>query len=890
MTTHYLRRFSVPSGITTILLILAALSLTVGFSQLRVVTTRALSSNLSVGNLHVDYLVNPLGIDDTKPRLSWELTSSAQNQSQQAYEVQVATSSSLLNANTPNLWDSGKVTSSASINVAYDGTALLSREHAYWRVQAWDTSGNPSAWSSTAQWEMGLLSSVNWSAHWISNPSSKALPLFAKQFTLAKPVTSARLYITGLGVYDARINGQAISKDVLQPPETDYLKRVIYSTYDVTSLLQQGANTLGVQLGNGIANVPATPGRYEKFTGTMSTPRMLAQLEVTYSDGTTALIVSDSSWRTKSGPTTFSTWYGGEDYDARLNPSGWLNPGANLSSWQAATETTAPSSQTVLSAQMVPAVQMVGTLHPVKITQPKSGVYIFDFGINFSGWEQLQVKGTAGTKVTMTPGELLTSSGTISQATVNAPFFETYILAGSGTEVWHPDFVFHGFRYVQVTGLPSAPSTSTLTGLQLNTANASAGTFTSGNSLINSIHTIINQAIQNNMGSLLSDCPDREKLGWLEQDHLEFGSVSRAYDVAAYYREFFRNMADGQLSDGLVPDNVPEYAIFGGAFRDDPNWGSMIIQGGWELYQTYGDTVTLSTYYSNMQRYLAYLQSRSSGNLLTYGLGDWGTLEAATPLGVTSTYAYYLDAIEMSKIATVLGHTSDVTTYNTLAQQIASSFNAKYLSAAHNTYANGTEAADAFALDMGVVPAQYQAAVVQHLVNTIQANGNHVSVGEIALPALFRALANGGRSDVIYTVATQTTYPSYGYEVVNGATSLLEFWTGVNGKNSQDHFMLGALNEWLSFDAGGLQPASGAVAYNKLLIRPAVVGSLTQASSTYNTPYGTASSSWTRSGSTVQLSVQVPVNTTATVMMPLKSGYKTYSVGSGSYTFSSSLA
>ncbi len=890
MTTRYLRRPPVPSGITIVLLILISLSLMVGFSQLRVLTARAAASTLAVSNLRVDYLVNPLGIDDTKPQLSWELTSSAQNQSQQAYEVQVATSNTLLNANTPDLWDSGKVTSSASINVAYGGTTPYSREHVYWRVQVWDMSGNPSAWSATAQWEMGLLNSSDWLAHWINNPNSGALPLFAKQFTLSKPISRARLYITGLGVYDARINGQAISKDVLQPPETNYLKRVIYSTYDVASLLQQGANTLGVQLGNGIANVPATPGRYEKFTGTMSTPRMLAQLEVKYNDGTTARIVSDSSWLTKLGPTTFSTWYGGEDYDARLDPTGWLNPGANLSSWQAATETTAPSSQTILSAQMVPAVQQVGTLHPVKITQPKSGVYIFDFGINFSGWEELQVKGAAGTRVVMTPGELLRSDGTISQATVNAPFYETYILSGKGTEVWHPDFDFHGFRYVQVTGLPATPTTSTLTGLQLNTANDSAGTFTSSNSLINSIHKIINQAIQNNMESLLSDCPDREKLGWLEQDHLEFGSVSRAYDVAAYYREFFRNMADGQLSNGLVPDNVPEYAIFGGAFRDDPNWGSMVIQGAWELYQTYDDTVTLQTYYSNMQRYLAYLESKASGNLLTYGLGDWGTLETGTPLGVTSTYPYYLDAVEMSKIATVLGHTSDASTYSTLAQQIASAFNTKYLAAAHNTYANGSQAADALALDMGIVPSQYQAAVVQHLVNTIQANGNHVEVGEIALPAVFRALANGGRNDVVYTVATQTTYPSYGNEIAYGATSLLEFWNGTNGKNSQDHFMLGALNEWLSFEAAGLQPDANVAGYKKLVIRPAVVGGLTQASATYNTPYGPASSSWTRSGSTVQLSVQVPVNTTATVMMPLKSGYKTYSVGSGSYTFSSSLS
>ncbi|MBA2395446.1 MAG: family 78 glycoside hydrolase catalytic domain [Ktedonobacteraceae bacterium] len=413
MTIHSLRRLPVPSSILLVLFIVS-ITLTMGSSQFRALAATNQTSTLAVGDLRVDYLVNPLGIDDTKPRLSWKLTSSAQNQSQQAYEVQSASSATLLNANTPDLWDSGKILSSASINLAYAGTTLYSREHIYWRVQVWDASGNPSTWSATAQWEMGLLSSTDWSAHWISNPGSSALPLFAKQFTLTKTVKSARLYITGLGIYDARINGQAISMDVLRPPETDYIKRVIYSTYNVTSLLQQGANTLGVQLGSGIANVPATPGRYEKFIGTMSTPRLLAQLEVIYSDNTTARIISDSSWRTKLGPTTFSTWYGGEDYDARLNPTGWLNPGANLSSWQAATVTTAPSSQTVLSAQMVPAVQIVGTIHPIKITQPKTGVYIFDFGINFTGGEQLQIKGAIGTRITMKPGELLKSDGVLS--------------------------------------------------------------------------------------------------------------------------------------------------------------------------------------------------------------------------------------------------------------------------------------------------------------------------------------------------------------------------------------------------------------------------------------------------------------------------------------------
>ncbi len=866
----------------------------------------AAQPDLSVGNLRVDYLLNPLGIDDTLPRLSWEITSLFPNESQRAYEIQAASSLDLLNANTPDLWDSNRVASADSVNVPYGGLALQSREQVYWQVRVWDNKGASSAWSSAANWSMGLLGPSAWSAQWINNTASpSAMPLFAKQFTLSKAVSKANLYMTGLGVYNATVNGQAVSKGVLQPPETNYLKRVIYTTYDVTSLLQQGANSIGVELGNGIADIVSNS-RYDKITGTISTPRLLAQLEITYSDGTTTRVVSDASWRTKLGPTTFSDWYGGEDYDARKAVSGWQLPGANLSSWSAASVTTAPATQTVLSAQMTPSVQVISTLRSAKITQPVSGHYVFDLGTNFAGWEQLQVSGPAGTVIKMSPGELLNSDGTVSQTTTGSPIYDTYTLAGNGTETWHPNFMYHGFRYLDVTGLPSAPTVSTISGLELSTANTPAGSFSSSNTLLNSTYKIVNQAIQNNMYSVLTDCPHREKLGWLEEDHLVFDSVSHAYDVAAYYQELIRNMADSQTSSGLVPSIAPEYAVFSGGFRDDPNWGSTLILSSWQLYQTYGDTATLRTYYSNMQSYLQYLQSKASGNLLNYGLGEWAAIDTSTPVGVTATYGYYQDAQAMSKIAAILGKTSDATTYTSLAQQIASAFNAKYLSTANSTYANGTQADDALALDMGIVPAQYQQPVLQHLIKAITNNGYHLSVGEIALPAVFRALDQNGQDSLLYTVMTQTTYPSYGSLVNSGATSLTEYWDGANGTGSQDHFMLGYINAWLSGHLGGIQPDASAVAYNKIVISPAVVGNLTQAASTYRTPYGQVSSSWTRSGSVVQLQVSIPANTSATIKLPVnatnpvattgqgfqsvQNGYAVYKISSGNYTFASDLA
>ena len=441
-----------------------------------------------------------------------------------------------------------------SVSVDYAGVALQSRQSVYWRVRVWGARTGESDWSAVAYWEMGLLRSTDWTAKWIEAPaSSVALPIFAKQFSLPRPISRARLYLTGLGVYEARVNGARITKALLQPGQTDYRKRVVYTAYDVTSALAQGANTLGVSLGNGIADVNQ-PTRYEKFTGTISTPKLLAQLEVTYADGTTARIVSDASWRTTPGGTTFSGWYGGEDYDARREPPGWQRPGADLTSWQAALVTGPPGTGTVLSGQMTPPVQQIGRVHPVKITQPKTGHYVFDMGVDFSGWEQLSVSGPAGTKITMTPAELIRTDGTVLQNN-GSPFYETYTLAGTGTEVWHPQFSYHVFRYLDVTGLPSAPDVNTITGLALMSALDSAGTVDTGNALVNGAHKIIKQAVNNNFFSVPTDCPNREKLGWLEQDHLVFPSVARNYDVAAYYRYLIRNMADDQYANGLVPDS-----------------------------------------------------------------------------------------------------------------------------------------------------------------------------------------------------------------------------------------------------------------------------------------------------------------------------------------------
>lgn len=747
---------------------------------------------------------------------------------QLAYQVRAAGSADLLDAGNAGLWDSGMVDSSSSNNVLYGGPALVSRQRVFWQVRVWTDSdpSAPSAWSPPAFWEMGLLNGSDWSAQWISLSSGP--PVFVHQFIVSGPVQSARLYIAGLGVYEARINGQAVSEDVLAPGNALYWIRVEYATYDVTSLLVSGGNTIAVELGNGTYNMVQPVGRYADIvTGASFMPVLKAQLEITYPGGVQAE-ATNADWRAALAPTTTLTWWGGEDYDARRLPQGWDLPGADISAWAQANPLPAAAANFNLTWRGAPGVRISESVAPVAITQPRPDVYVFDMGVNFAGWFQLQVSGPAGTKVTTWIGEILNPDGTVSQTTTGSPIFDTYTLSGNGVETWHPKFAYHGFRYLQLTGLPAPPTLETIAGFVLRGANEPAGSFSSSNTLLNRIHAIINRAIQSNMMSIFTDCPDREKLGWLGDTSVMFGSIVRNYDVAAFSRNVVRNMADSQTQQGLVPDFVPAYEIYGGAFGDDPNWGNAMILIPWGLYETYGDIETMRTYYANMQLYMNYLTSRVEGNLIEYGLGDWETPETSAqsvPPSVVSTYGYYRAAQTMSRVAAVLGYNDDSASYAALVANIASSFNAAFLDRTNHTYYGGQQAADAFALDMAIVPEDQHQAVLDHLIASIRSAGNHAVVGVVGLQALIRVLAGAGRDDVIYDIAKETTYPSYGYEIVNGATSLTETWQ-MDANASFNHMMFGSMDEWFTSGLGGIQQAPGSAGYAKLVIKPAFIGEL----------------------------------------------------------------
>jgi alpha-L-rhamnosidase len=850
--------------------------------------------------LQVENLTNPIGVDVAAPRLSWKIDAAMQV----AYEVRAATTTDHLES--PDLWDTGKIISAASNNVPYAGLILNSRQRVQWQVRVWTDRdpAAPSAWSAPAFWEMGLLNAGDWSARWIAYPnyvSSEALPVFQQSFAVAGPVQAARLYIVGLGMYEIKINGQPATDDVLTPGDTLQHVRLEYATLDVTGLLAQGGNTITVALGNGAYSAVYPSGRYTLVGGiNPNPPELLVQLEITSASGRQT-ISTDGTWSAALGPTLTSNWWGGEDYDARAEPAEWAQ----------AQVMAAPFPSASLTWRGAPAVRVMESVKPVAITQPLPGTYVFDLGLNFSGWFQLQVAGPAGALVTMRIGEILNSDGTVSQATTGSPIFDTYTLSGKGVETWHPKFAYHGFRYVQVTGLPAPPTSDTITGFVLRGANDPAGSFSSSNALLNQIHTIINRAIQSNMMAIFTDCPDREKRGWLGDTEVMLGSITRNYDVAAYLRNVTRNMNDSQDANGLIPTFVPTFFSLPGIFGDDPNWGNAIVLIPWCLYQAYGDVGTLKTYYPNMQRYLEYLTAEATGNIIPNGLGDWETPVNVTPSqaippSMTSTYGYYRTAQTLSQIAAVLGYGDEAMRYSGLAASIGTAFNAAFLDATNHTYGQGQQAADALALDMDIVPPDQRQPVLNHLKDSIRSSGNHAEVGIVGLQALVRVLSAAGLDDVIYEIATQTTYPSYGYEVVNGVTSLAETWE-LDPTSSFNHMMFGSLDEWFTSGLAGIRQAPGSIGYERLVIRPAIMDDLTEVDGSYQTPNGVAASNWFKdSQGVVHLSVTIPGNTTAAIWVPVAvpsagnegakvfhpglRSFTVYNVGPGAYNFEISAA
>ncbi|MCC7496249.1 MAG: family 78 glycoside hydrolase catalytic domain [Bryobacterales bacterium] len=818
---------------------------------------------------------NPIAVETARPRLSWKLRAAepgARNLAQSAYQILVASTKEMLARNHGDLWNSGKVASRATFEVA--GPGKPAPEIFWWKARVWDSAGRVSSWSGPAFWRPAPTSWAG--AKWISGPAEgERMPVFRKSFRLTKPVARALLYVSGLGQYEFSLNARKVGDAVLAPGWTNYRKTVLYDAYDVSSLLAPGENTAWVMLGNGMYHVAKTPGRYTKFTGSMGEPKMIARLHIEYAGGGIEEIVSDASWQAAPGPILYSHTYGGEDYDARRQPS----------DWQPAREVEGPGGR--LTAASNPPIRVMQTFHAVDVTTPRAGIRVYDLGQNFSGWPVIRVQGPAGAAVKLIPGELLDAGGLVTQRSSGQPQWYTYTLRGGAAETWAPRFSYYGFRYVQVEA-PASVTVRSLTGEFIHAAAPVVGEFSCSSTLFNRIHQLILAAIRSNMQSVLTDCPHREKLGWLEQSHLAGPSILYNFDAARLYAKIANDIRDSQLRDGLVPDIAPEYTVFSKGFRDSPEWGSAAILNPWLVYRFSGDPSLMASQYEVMSRYAGYLSGKAQDRILSYGLGDWYDIGPGDPgvskltaLGVTATAIYYADLEALRHAAFLNGQPGEAARWQREAAAVRQAFNARFYSAAEARYDRGSQCSSAMALVLGLVPERDRARLLDRLVSDVRAHANHTTAGDIGYHFVIQALSEGGRSDVIYDMLSATDPPSYAAQLRAGATSLTEAWDS-DPRSSQNHFMLGHAEEWFYRYLAGIDFDLSRPPDQRITLRPTPAGSITWAHASYNSVLGRITSSWKKNGSELVYQAEVPPNATATVLLP--AGEKKM-IGSGRWTF-----
>jgi alpha-L-rhamnosidase len=917
------------------------------------------SAAVMTENLRCEYLTDPLGIDASNPRLSWILSSDQRGERQTAYQILVASSLDLLNANTGDLWDSGKVISDETSQIAYGGEPLGSRQNCFWKVRTWDHDGNPSAWSSTARWQMGLLQPSDWKAEWIAakapdaistipliirratyeaiegsgeadvtaavvshvkkyhlnivadnrtlgvDPAqnvakrlrveyeyggksftneidenqtlilpkqSSSLQYFRKPFELKSPIQRAVLYATALGLYDVHINGQRVGDHVLAPDWTDYRKRVRYQAYDVTALLKPGANAIAALLANGWYSGHIGNGGYQFFG---KSPAFFAQLEVTYANGHTEQVVTDDSWKSHDSPTLSSDFMLGEDYDARLELKGWDKPGLRERKWVPVAVRDEPSLQ--LESQVMEPVRQICEMKPKTVTEPKPGCWVYDLGQNMVGVVQLKVSAPAGTRITLRHAEMLNPDGTIYTKNLRgAPSIDHYICKGDGVEIWQPRFTFHGFRYVEISGMTNQPDSDAVTGIVIGSDTPRTGEFTCSDPRINQLQSNIQWGQRGNYISVPTDCPQRdERLGWMGDAEVFIHTATYNADVAAFFTKWLVDVDDGQSPAGSFSDVSPNTMNWGGV----PAWGDAGVICPWTIYEAYGDKHILEQHLPAMTKWVEYLRAHST-NLIRdkdrgNDYGDWLSIEADTPKDLIGTAFFAYSTHLLAKSYSALGRGEEADKYEHLFEDIKVAFNKRYVAADGRIQGN-TQCAYAMALKFELLPDDLQPKAAQYLEDDIKAKGWHLSTGFVGVSYLLPVLTQAGKADTAYRLLLQDTFPSWLFSVKRGATTIWERWDGWTpekgfqdpGMNSFNHYSLGSCGEYLFGYIGGIRPASPG--FKTILIDPVIRDGLTWADTSFNSIHGKIATKWKVEGKQLALEVVVPANTTATVCVPAK--------------------
>ncbi|MGB8354326.1 MAG: family 78 glycoside hydrolase catalytic domain [Chthoniobacteraceae bacterium] len=966
---------------------------------------------LTPASLRCEYLVNPLGIDSPKPRLTWILQSSdpaVRGMAQRGYQVLVASSPAVLAQDLGDLWDSGQVKSDDTANIVYTGLPLISREICYWKVRSWDSSGNSGAWSEPASWEMGLLRQDDWLASWIdaptvissepirgeisilgatygakdapdagadvkdvtdivrkmlrnkslevqvSNEALKGDPAFGKSkqlrvsysidgvkheataaegstlsipdkpqavhylrkdFIISKPVAKARLYATSLGLYELHMNGRRVGDHIFAPDWTDYSKRVRYQVYDVTSLVEPGDNTLAGLVGKGWYCGHIGNGGFQAWG---KVPALFAQLEITYADGTTDHVVTDASWKIHTSPVISSDFMLGENYDARQEIAGWDQPGLDVNSWATATERDEASR--ALDVQVDQPVRETGELRPKSMSQPAPGQYTYDFGQNMVGFIRLRVSAPAGTKLTLRHAEMLNKDGSLYTTNLRgAPSIDTYICKGGATETWQPHFTFHGFRYVELTGLPQAPADGAVTGIVIGSDIQRTGEFSCSNPAVNQLQSNIQWGMRGNYLAVPTDCPQRdERLGWMGDAQVFIHTAAYNGDIAAFFTKWLVDVDDAQAADGAFTNIAPCPA--GTGSTGVPAWSDAGVICPWTIYLMYGDTRILEQHLPAMKRWVDWCQAHSTGLLRDrdrgHDYGDWLSQGEDAPKDMIGTAYFAYTASLLAKAYCATGDIASATKYEQLFGKIKDAFNKNYVSA-DGHIKGGTQCGYCMALRFDLLPPDLRPKAAQYLEDNVKNHDNHLTTGFIGVSYLLPALCSQNKIETAYRLLLQDTFPSWLFSVKHGATTIWERWDGWTpekgfqnpGMNSFNHYSLGSCGEWMFDTVAGIGVDPTRPGFSHIIIHPGPGGDLTSAKGSFDSIHGKISTDWSLRDGSFTLHVIIPVNTTATITLPTANpstiqesgaGIQThreiklagtspdgaqYRVGSGDYTF-----
>ena len=872
-------------------------------SVLTLLSFNTFAQSTQVTGLKCEYLTNPIGIDATSPRFIWQLKDGRLGAIQSAYQIFIGTDSLEVKSEKGNVWQTAKINSPINL-LTYQGKALQPFTKYYWRVRLWDKDGKTIN-SSIASFETGMMGIQNWKGTWISDDNDihiKPAAYYRKTFQPKKQIKSARAYIAVAGLYELYINGKKIGDHRLDPMYTRFDRRNLYVSYDITNQLQNGKNAIGVILGNGWYNFQSKGVWDYERAPWRARPTFCMDIRVTYTDGSMETISSDKSWKTTTGPIIFNSIYTGEHYDARLEKAGWDMPDYDDSKWGGITNRQAPSAN-IVSQAMQP-IRNVEKIAAKSMNKINDSTYVFDLGRNIAGVSQITLNGDSNTVVKLIHAERLYKNGYPDQS--NIDYFldsltwgrdpygtDIYKLNGKGEETFMPHFNYKGFQYVEVSSnKPITLTKESLVGYFMHSDVAPVGSINSSSDLINKIWAATNASYLSNLQGYPTDCPQREKNGWTGDAQIASETGMYNFDSITLYEKWLADHRDEQQPNGVLPAIIPTDG-WGYEWANGPDWTSTIAIIPWNVYLFYGDTKILSDNYSNIKRYVDHINYLYPTGLTSWGLGDWAPVKSTTPVELTSSVYYFTDVNILAKTAKLLGKNDDYLTYIALAKKIKDAINAKYLNTQTGIYADGHQTEQAVPLYWGIVPDNLKNKVAANLADSVAANNFHLDMGILGAKAILGALSDNGQAQTAYRLASQNTAPSWGWWIVNGATTLYENWN-INAARdiSLNHIMFGEIGAWMYKGLAGIKIDENYPGFKNVILSPNFVDGLNHFEAKHIGPYGEIVSSWKREGKTVKYNVTIPANSTATITFPQDGGKKVYEDGkllniSGQYKITS---